>query len=576
MLNFLEAFANKIVNLNKKLENIKSKKPEILVLVLYCALHIIISIFHEPWFDEAVAWQIAKVANIKDILFEIPHYEGHPPLWHLVLVPFAKLGAPYEFSLSFVSLIFTGLTMYLILFKSPFPRLIKLLLPFNYFMFYQYGVISRPYCMMMLAFALLAILYKKHNEKPFLYGLGLVFLCLTSAYGIVFAGGIAIAWIIEMICEKGFNDFIKKIFNDKRVYALGILLIFAVCLIWLIIPRLDTYAIVNTEDIDKVNICIRFIYMFILIFADLTLLDIFNYNSASLITLKTEFNTFIGGALIGGLILYGVICFAKKKKKAILFLVPYFLFGIFSSIVYFSPHHIGVLQLFLIFLFWVALEESQVVKLFDKVDSNDKKIILNFSIFCSTICFISTIGWSMTIGVGEILYDYSVGRNEAEFIVNNKLINYNIISDWQIDYDKAGEKILSMQTNMFGKYICLAPYFDNNIVYNFNNGENDKNYIDHKALSEIQNVENIERWRKKGYPDVILGNVRLDLIFDKDELSYDDYSLVYICRHKKMWKIPNRSSYIVPIFIRNDLLKQFELEIIDKLLLPDNWHSMYN
>ena len=169
MLNFIEAFANKIVNLNRKLENIKSRKPEILVLVLYCVLHIIISIFHEPWFDEAVAWQISKVANIKDILFEIPHYEGHPPLWHLVLLPFAKLGAPYEFSLSFVSLIFTGLTMYLILFKSPFPRLIKLLLPFNYFMFYQYGVISRPYCMMMLAFVLLAILYKKHNEKPFLY-----------------------------------------------------------------------------------------------------------------------------------------------------------------------------------------------------------------------------------------------------------------------------------------------------------------------------------------------------------------------------------------------------------------------
>ena len=44
---------------------------------------------------------------------------------------------------------------------------------------------------------------------------------------------------------------------------------------------------------------------------------------------------------------------AYKKKKVILFFVPYFIFGIFSSIVYFSPHHIGILQLFLIDKFLV-------------------------------------------------------------------------------------------------------------------------------------------------------------------------------------------------------------------------------
>lgn len=53
------------------------------VLLIYCALHLALTVFHEPWYDEAEAWQIARCASIKDILFTIPHYEGHPPLWHL-------------------------------------------------------------------------------------------------------------------------------------------------------------------------------------------------------------------------------------------------------------------------------------------------------------------------------------------------------------------------------------------------------------------------------------------------------------------------------------------------------------
>ena len=65
-------------------------------------LHCIV--FHEPWFDEAQSWAIARSGTIKEILFEIPHYEGHPPLWHLILVPFAKLGAPYELSLAAVNI----------------------------------------------------------------------------------------------------------------------------------------------------------------------------------------------------------------------------------------------------------------------------------------------------------------------------------------------------------------------------------------------------------------------------------------------------------------------------------------
>lgn len=81
-------------------------KCDVITLIIYLLGVCTVSFFHEPWFDEAQAWAIARSGTIKEILFDIPHYEGHPPLWHLILVPFAKLGAPYELSLAAVNIFF--------------------------------------------------------------------------------------------------------------------------------------------------------------------------------------------------------------------------------------------------------------------------------------------------------------------------------------------------------------------------------------------------------------------------------------------------------------------------------------
>ena len=84
-------------------KGVKSKKTEWILFVLLIVSYFCVSFFHEPWFDEAQSWQIAKCASIKDILFEVPHYEAHPPLWHLLLSLFAKIGVPYELGLSLAS-----------------------------------------------------------------------------------------------------------------------------------------------------------------------------------------------------------------------------------------------------------------------------------------------------------------------------------------------------------------------------------------------------------------------------------------------------------------------------------------
>lgn len=195
-------------------------KCDVITLIIYLLGVCTVSFFHEPWFDEAQAWAIARSGSLKEILFEIPHYEGHPPLWDLILLPFAKLGAPYELSLAIVNIFFMTLAVAVLLFKSPFPKLIRCLLPFNFFLFYQYGVISRPYCILVLAIFLAAVCYKNRNEHPVKYLLCLALMCAVHSYGIMIAGGLCIVWLIEIFIEYKKSGKLAGILKDRRCWLM--------------------------------------------------------------------------------------------------------------------------------------------------------------------------------------------------------------------------------------------------------------------------------------------------------------------------------------------------------------------
>ena len=51
----------------------KDTLSDCLVLLLYAAGIIFVSCFHELWFDETQAWQIAKCASFKELFTYIPH-----------------------------------------------------------------------------------------------------------------------------------------------------------------------------------------------------------------------------------------------------------------------------------------------------------------------------------------------------------------------------------------------------------------------------------------------------------------------------------------------------------------------
>lgn len=552
---FFASLSGVILKFSKKVEDISGKVPELVASIVYAVGHLLMGLVHEPWYDEAVAWQIARSASVKDILFEIPHYEGHPPLWHLILAPFAKLGVPFELSLSIVSLIFAGTACFLIIYKSPFPRIIRLLLPFTYFFFYQYSVITRPYCVMMLVFVLLAMSYPKRNTKPGIYVAFLMLLCLTSAYGILISGGLAIVWILEMWNRQNIVTFIKNMLCDKRTLWLLALLSLALFLIACIMPREDTFATNNMSAYNTKEAMIRcFSYMLFALPAEVSMTNIYTEYQLLKAT-NIPWSSLIVTCVLGLIFWAVILSYAKRKKTMVLLIVPYVLYAVTASILYIFPHHIGIGLCLFLFWFWVSLNEEN-NGLLKKPSADIEVIIHSLIVIFGSIAMIISLSWNIVSCIQDVRYCYATGKNEAMYIKENGLDNYDIMVGWGVYFDGNGN-VADMDVNHYNCADSAAPYFDNNIFFNFNNGNNEVNYTTHKKADEEETEAIISKWKEK-VPDVLYMYPHIELIYEDIDLS--KYKLVYYQRNSKPWKGFLEFSD-AKIYVHEDVIEELGLEI---------------
>ena len=158
---------------------------EAVVLALYVAVLALSIPHHEPWSDEAQAWVIARDNSVWQILRYRLHYEGAPGLWHVIVHLFQLLGGRYG-GFEWFGAGFGVAGIFILLRWSPFPRLIRALLPFTFFFQYQYAVVARSYVLFpLLAFCLCALFFSRRSPLWFALVAGL--LANVSLQGAVFS-----------------------------------------------------------------------------------------------------------------------------------------------------------------------------------------------------------------------------------------------------------------------------------------------------------------------------------------------------------------------------------------------------
>lgn len=172
------------------------KRLEGIILGLYAVLVGWITYYHEPWSDEAQSWLIARDSSLRDIFLKRLHYEGTPGLWHLLLWIFCRLHVSYT-AMHWATALIAVAAIYILLRYSPFPPLVRAILPFSFYLVFNTAIIARSYSLVpILTFAACAVLTAK-KERPLFFAILVGLLANTSAIAFLLALGLAPLYIFR-------------------------------------------------------------------------------------------------------------------------------------------------------------------------------------------------------------------------------------------------------------------------------------------------------------------------------------------------------------------------------------------
>ena len=185
----------------RKKGNIAALLDSKLILFVFFVIFLLVNgyliVIHEPWRDEVQAWFLAKYKSVPELI-EFSRFDGHPILWHLILLPFAKLGAPI-WTMHVISYVCVSVSAYLFLFKTKLNSIAKIVCLFSIPFLYLYSSVSRNYCLVLLVGMLICVLYGKRYEHPFIYSLLITLMIYTHALAWGFVAGLTITFHIYEI-----------------------------------------------------------------------------------------------------------------------------------------------------------------------------------------------------------------------------------------------------------------------------------------------------------------------------------------------------------------------------------------
>jgi hypothetical protein len=295
----------------------QSARPEWIVLTAYAALVYWAIRFHEPWADEAQAWQLARSLPLGTLFRQYIRYEGTPGLWHFLLWVLNRAHVSYS-ALHWLCGLVAISSIALLLFKSPFPRYLKLSLPFTYFLVFQYAVVARSYVLVPGSLFLIAIWWKK---SPMVMALLLGLLSNVSAHAAAIAFGLTLVFAFERL-RRDRRDSEKR---KQLLLAALVVALFVAVASWTAWPPQDL-------TLDRVR------------------------------GTERSFSAFAIVSLVWGICepwplsiaFWAGITACLHQRKKLLYLLPVCVFAVFSGQVFAAFWHVGMLVPLVISILWMT------------------------------------------------------------------------------------------------------------------------------------------------------------------------------------------------------------------------------
>lgn len=203
-------------------------------LLFYAAILAYVIPRHEPWADEAQAWQLAKYLPLHKIFATYIHYEGSPGLWHSLLWLLSRTDVSYTGMHWIIGLLAVG-AVSLLAIASPFPFLLRISLPFTYFLIFQYAVVARSYSLFAPLLFALAYFWKHRWQKPIPIAVLIALIANLSLHGLATAFGLILVLAFEWF------QLPDKLDQPRRqlLASVALLLLATAFAAWCVMPAKD-------------------------------------------------------------------------------------------------------------------------------------------------------------------------------------------------------------------------------------------------------------------------------------------------------------------------------------------------
>ena len=422
-------------------------------LGLFTAWTLLIGAAHEPWFDEAQAWLLARDNGFIELVAKRARYEGSPGLWHVILWVAIRCGLPYS-KLYLLSAGFATAGAAVVLWRAPFPAYMRLGIVFSYFFAYQYACLARSYSVDLLLIPLAAACFAGRAEKPLRYALVIGLLANLNAHGFV-AGAV-------MGLELGWSLFrAGKLRGSEAWIALAIasgLGLLALGTAWqpadsgYIRPKSDATAVsIASKAVGDLIDFLRHAFLDrLLVFSDRKYVPI---------------DALLGFAVMLVALIPSIRLIARGNARFVSAGVIGVLLA-FSSVVYTSPWHSGLLFLFWVFAQWVSWPPQS--------DSLRRQVLIGFGVIA-----IGQMVQTARTGIWELNHTYSPAGQAARFI------------------DEYHSRQPTAKIAAFGfKTFAMQPYWAGNRFANYNDGASRPGWIDWRKGAPWDPFESEAGWKR--------------------------------------------------------------------------------
>lgn len=423
--------------------SLRSWLPEWGALLMYIIMVMLAIAHHEPWADEAQAWQISRTASLKAILGTYLHYEGAPGLWHFLLWLLIKCHVSYG-GLHWICGVIASMGIALFLLRAPFPRPIKLLLPFTYFLGFQFAVIARPYLLFPLLIFAVASMWNSRPRKPLCIAILLGLMATVSLHTAAISFGLAVVYAVEL-----WRDYTQRgtltVPTRRLIASSAVLITFYLGAVFIATPAPDIWiASMPATQADRQ----------ISPSGGITAAPVARRTHPvqwSTSRVVPRILSSLGWGTIQPILLgipfWLLIAAAFDQRRHLLYLLPVGMCVAFSAVAYVNFWHAGLLVPCLIALYWITWTPR---------GARASRTFLNRLTHAAIIyAVLLQCAWTVHALAYDYAHPYAPDQETAQFLSPYVTQMIPIV-------------VASFQENGIGafKSVGILPYFDHNIYMN--------------------------------------------------------------------------------------------------------------